>query len=197
MRSAILAVPLVAAVAYGAHTASGKGYTLVPELSGTVTVTSTYRYNNPATAYLTETNSAGVITGEPGQSTIETQPAAVTSQPQVATIPAGISGTRVITINGTSGLTSFTVSGGKKTTEILGGAQVSTAGASSGMEASSGGASPTGHGHNGGGASGNGNGNSGSGASSSSSSTGGAAPTGLKVAGAGVIGLGAFVAALL
>jgi hypothetical protein len=172
---------------------------LVPELSGSVTVTSTYKYSNPATKYLTETNSDGIVTGMPsnaGTATVVTGEPAVTSQPPVATIPAGISGTTVITINATAGLTSFTISAGKKTTQILGGADVSTAGGSSGGASGTGGGNNPQHTGSGNG-NGNGNGGSGSSASASSSSTGAAAVATAQLASAGMIGLGAFFAALL
>jgi len=55
-------------------------------------------YSNPNTAYLTETNSLGVITGGPTPQTavtsqpsvVTSQPSVITSQPLVATIPAGL-----------------------------------------------------------------------------------------------------------
>lgn len=84
----------------------------------------TYDYSNPATAYLTQTNSDGVVTGMPSQSVdtaIPTQPKAATSQPPVATIPAGLgTGAHTLTIAASSGLTSFTISVGSSTTAVVG-----------------------------------------------------------------------------
>jgi hypothetical protein len=166
-----------------------------------VTVVSTYYYSNPATKYLTETNSVGVITGMPGQSTIVTgQPHAVTSQPAVATIPAGLpTGFDTITINGTAGLTSFTIDVASSTTRVLGAPNVKTgtAGASSfvpaGQSGTQGGNGP--HHKPTGTAGGNNQGTASSSASASSSS--GGAASNVKVASAGMLGLGALFAAIL
>ena len=176
MRSSIfVAAPLVAA----AYAASTVGTTTVDYLSGGKTVKSvyTYTYSNPATAFLTETNSAGVITGMPSGAAV------MTSQPAVATIPAGLpKGETVITYNGTKGLESFSISVGASTTIVLGGQGVS---ASQSIGPSGGVANPKG---------GNGGGNGGA---SSSTTSGNAAPTGMKAASAGILGVGALVAALL
>jgi hypothetical protein len=178
---------------------------LVEVLSGSVTVTSTFRYSNPATKYLTETNSEGVVTGMPeNTATNGMDTAVVTAQPPVATIPAGISGTTVIYYNASTGLTSFTVDGQSTTTNIIGeaGGVSTTAGP---FSSSAAGGSPTGgSGNNGGGNGGNGNGNgnggngggSPTGAAAASSSTG-AAVSNAQIASAGIFGLGAFFAALL
>lgn len=174
----------------------------MPEISDGKTVTSTFYYSNPATQYLTETNSAGVVTGMPGESTAMTGlPAPVTSQPSKATIPAGLpTGTTVVYYNASSGLTSFTISVGSSTTDVLGAAP----GVQTGMSSSFIPAGQTGGqgGHTGGrgGATGTngGNGNqqaSASGSASASSTTG--AASNVKVASAGMIGLGALFAALL
>lgn len=84
----------------------------------------TYDYSNPATAYLTQTNSDGIVTGMPSNSVdtaIPTQPKAATSQPPVATIPAGLgTGAHTLTIAASSGLTSFTISVGSSTTAVVG-----------------------------------------------------------------------------
>ncbi|EEA20446.1 hypothetical protein TMatcc_000426 [Talaromyces marneffei ATCC 18224] len=45
--------------------------------------------SNPATRFLTETNSLGVVTGQP--SVVTSEPSAVTSQPAPIVIPAGLS----------------------------------------------------------------------------------------------------------
>jgi hypothetical protein len=55
----------------------------------------------PNTIYLTETDSNGVITGGPSVYTLQpTQPAAVTSQPILATLPMLQDGTTTLTYNG-------------------------------------------------------------------------------------------------
>lgn len=163
-----------------------------------MTVTSTYYYSNPATKFLTKTNSDGVVTGMPsnpaatGTALVTTQPAVVTAQPSVATIPAGLSGTYTLTYNGTAGLTSFTVIAQSTKTSILGGAAgISTVAGSS--SAGSNGHSPktTGRGGNG-----NGSGASASSSAASTSSTGAASPN-MHLASGGLVGLAAFVAALL
>ena len=56
-----------------------------PALSSAVT-TSTGSYENPFTIYTTQTNSLGVITGQP--SVVTSQPEVVTSQPPSATLPS-------------------------------------------------------------------------------------------------------------
>ncbi|KAJ6013453.1 hypothetical protein N7540_008044 [Penicillium herquei] len=56
--------------------------------SSAESVTSVADAGNPETQYLTETNSNGVVTGQP--SVITSQPAAVTSQEAAASIPAGL-----------------------------------------------------------------------------------------------------------
>lgn len=53
-----------------------------------------------STNYLTQTNSLGVVTGQPPAATIiPGQPAVVTSQPSVASIPALSNGTTTLTFN--------------------------------------------------------------------------------------------------
>lgn len=181
---------------------------LVPEISGSVTVTSTFRYSNPATAYLTQTNSDGVVTGQPTasagtqpavvttQPAVDTVPAGLTTVPGVETIPAGVSGTRIITYNGTAGITSFTVVGSNTSTTVLGGG-VATGGSSGAAETTgrngqtTGGRRPTGT-NGGSDASG-----SASGTASSSTSTDNAAASNMHLASGGLIGLAALFAALL
>lgn len=167
-------------------------------LSGSATVVSTYTYtySNPATQYLTQTNSEGVITGLPTLSGGETEiPTLVTKQPAVATIPAGLpTGQTVIYINGSSTLTSFTVSVGSSTTEVLGGTQAGTTSGSVFIPAgqgtrTNGGNGPTGT------RGGNNQGTGTQSAAASSSSAGSA--SNVKAASAGIFGLGALFAALL
>ena len=149
---------------------------------------STYTYSNPATSYLTQTNSLGVVTGMP------TNPAAtgaVTSQPPVSTIPAGEpTGLNTLSQNVSGTLHSFTISVGSSTTMVLSGAGVATS--------SSGGAGGSHHtkGSNGGGSQASAAGGS-STQSASASSSGNAAVSNANVASAGLIGLGALFAALL
>ena len=53
--------------------------------TGTASTTSTAPYENPFTSYTTQTDSLGVITGQP--SVVTSQPEVVTSQPPSATLP--------------------------------------------------------------------------------------------------------------
>lgn len=116
-------------------------------------------------------------------------PTLVTSQPAVATIPAGLpSGTTVITYNGTSGVTSFTVSVGKSTTTVLGG---NHAGTTSGSVFIPAGQTNKHH------ATGTGSGSSGTQTGSAAASSSSGAAGNVKVASAGIFGLGAIFAALL
>ena len=113
------------------------------------------------------------------------QPAVVTSQPAVATIPAGLpKGLTTITYNASSTVESFVASVGASTTLVsgLGPSASVTEGSSVGVS------EPTGKGGN------NGGGNNGGNSGSSSTSSDNAAPT-MKAA-AGMIALGAFAAAL-
>ena len=162
--------------------------------SGSTTIVETLLYSNPATQYLTETNSEGVITGMPAGATVGTgMPTVVTSQPAVATIPAGEpTGYNTLTYNGTAGVTSFTISVGTKTTMVLGGTQAGTTSGSVFIPAGQG--TKTGGGHHATGTNGGGQGTQ-TGSAAASSSTGAAAN--MKVASAGVFGLGALIAALL
>lgn len=145
------------------------GFTGTDGKPTTQTSTYTYDYSNPATQYLTQTNSDGIVTGMPSNSVdtaIPTQPKAETSQPPVATIPAGLgTGAHTLTINASSGLTSFTISVGSSTTSVVGSPSGITG------VTTSGGAKPTGSSGNGN-SNGNGNGNS-DGQSAAPSSTGG------------------------
>ncbi|KAK3725249.1 hypothetical protein LTR37_000760 [Vermiconidia calcicola] len=212
MRYVLLAAPLLAAVY--AQDNSTESETVVPLSSGSTTISTTVEYSNPATLYLTQTNSLGVVTGMPGASTVITNPAVVTSQPAVVTtqpavdlVPAGITGTTVVSYNGTAGFTSFTAIAGESTTRILGGNTIATVATSGSTTARGNGPRPTAGRPTGGSGS---NSNSGSDASSSGGSGGSAASSSasasesdsaaasnMKAASAGVLGLGAFIAALL
>jgi hypothetical protein len=149
----------------------------------------------PQTSFLTQTNSLGVVTGQPGVATsIPAQPPAVTSQPavqtsvgQVASLPALGSGVYTIPQQGTAGVNStqtLIVSVNNSTTVV------STQGvgpsSSSGADASKTGPQPSGSGTDE-------NGNP-TGASSTQSK--GAAAT-MHAVGGAVVGVGAFVAAFL
>lgn len=160
----------------------------------------------PQTSYLAQTNSLGVVTGQPAAATsipdqpaadtsIPTQPAAVTSQPPVdtdvglpASIPAIAPGS-IYTIpvaNGNATKT-YVLSANNSTTLIL---NQSTPGSS----AASNSASPTGSG-----ASASGTGRpSGSGTASGTGAQNSAgAAANLKAAAGSMVGFGAFVAAFL
>ncbi|CAI6252494.1 unnamed protein product [Periconia digitata] len=156
----------------------------------------------PQTAFLTQTNSNGVVTGQPGVAT--SQPAAATnqpvappadsSQPPVVTIPAvGTTGIHTITqgVPGTNSTVQITVSASNTTTSVLGELPSGVSSVAGGSGASgSNGARPT--------PSGSGSNPSGSGAGSSGPSGSGnaAAPT-MKAMAGSLLGAGAFVAAFL
>jgi hypothetical protein len=124
--------------------------------------------SNPNTQFLTETDSNGVITGQPTVATSQPdQPAVVTSQPPIASLPALPDGLTTLTFNNHT----YTVSVNGNQTSF-----VSTTSTSSKA------------------ASGTGAGASGTGASSSTSK--GAAATGKAAAGA-LLGAAGLVAALL
>merc|ERR1712111_173123 len=109
MRSSIMIVAPFVAAAYAQSSAPANG------TEGAMTSSSSYSYSNDATQYLTQTDSRGVITG---------QPAAATSQPQVATVPAALpTGIQTIAYGNES---SFLVSVGSSTTSIIGGNGVQT-----------------------------------------------------------------------
>ena len=159
------------------------------------TYTTTYTYSNPATKYLTETNSQGVVTGRPGSQVASGQPQPVTSQPAAALVPAGLSsGFHTITYNATNGITSFTIDVlGTTSTSVLGGTKVAQ---TSGSVLVPAGSTNTKGGNNGPKATTTKGGKgTQTGAAAASSSSGSA--SNVKMAGVGVIGLGAFFAALL
>jgi hypothetical protein len=86
MRSSAVLFVALAAVA-SAQSSSGSA----SSAASVSTSISTPPYSNPNTAYLTETNSLGVVTGMP--SVVTSQPAgatAVTSQPLAASVYAGL-----------------------------------------------------------------------------------------------------------
>jgi len=197
--SLILAAPFVALAL------AQSGETNVTEVT---TSSSSYVYTNPLTAYLTQTNSLGVITGMPPVETsvgnagtaVTTQAIVVTSQPAVALVPAGFTGVTTLKFggNGTSATSSIVITAGTGTTFIV---SATSAAATSGAGAS-GSASGSGatSGASGTAASGGSSGTAGSGtatgsAATSSSSTGAAAH--IYVASSALIGAGALFAAFL
>ncbi|KAK7927615.1 hypothetical protein PG985_004613 [Apiospora marii] len=187
MRSSVAAVApflAVAAMAQEMHTTTVLvGFTGTDGKPTTQTSAYTYDYSNPATAYLTQTNSDGIVTGMPSQSidtAIPTQPKAETSQPPVATIPAGLAtGAHTLTIAASSGLTSFTISVGSSTTAVVGSPSGITG------VTTAGGPKPTGSSGSGSSSDGNGNGNGNGGDSSETGSDGKAAPSSTGGSGAG------------
>lgn len=156
----------------------------------------------PQTTLLQFTNSLGVVTGQPpvatsqpGQPAVVTQqpgqPAIVTSQPLPANIPAVGSGVHTLLLPGTGSAFNSTrtvvVSANNSTTVQLQTSAASASGSgSAGASGASNSANPT--------ASRSGSGSGTAGAGSPQNSQGAAAN--VKIAG-GVVGLGAFVAALL
>ncbi|KAJ5561868.1 hypothetical protein N7461_000629 [Penicillium sp. DV-2018c] len=138
---------------------------------------------HPATKYLTETNSLGVVTGQP--SLFTSQAAAVTSQEPAASIPAGMTApvvgpnatqTTLVTTTATNTVTGVTTSGtgSSKTTATFTSTGTTTGTSTSTKLSSSSGAASS------------------SSAAASSSSTGGAA-----MATAGPVGLGMFAGAAI
>ncbi|KAI1343152.1 hypothetical protein F5Y15DRAFT_372256 [Xylariaceae sp. FL0016] len=205
--SAILAAPVLAGLALAQddsqHTTTLTiGYTNSEGQPITTVTTYTYEYSNPATTLLTQTNSDGVITGAPSgviASLVTSQPAVVTSQPEVATIPAGLpEGMTTITMAAASGTgyTSFTVSVGSSTTEVVGDVATATSSGSSstGTGSSSGSDSDSDSSSSGSGSDSSASATSSGDASSSTESPGAAA--GLAPA-MGAVSFGALLAALL
>lgn len=141
-------------------------------------VTSSVPYSNPATTLLTQTDSNGVITGQPAQPTIITsQPAGVTTQPSVALVPAGFQGTTTL-IYGNSSMT--VAVNGNQTSLIT---RTPTPTTQTSAETSGTGAAESGSSASG----------SGSGSSASASSTGNAAAH-MKAGGAALVAAGGFFA---
>ncbi|KAJ5620008.1 Ubiquitin-conjugating enzyme E2 [Penicillium lagena] len=99
--------------------------------------TTTTDNGNPATQYLTETNSNGVVTGQPEVVTsqpavVTSEPAVVTSQQPAASIPAGLSTPAA----GEPGTTSTTMTSVKSNTQTISMVTVSSA-TQTGTQASS------------------------------------------------------------
>jgi|ERR1711959_467766 len=119
MRSSIMIVAPFVAAAYAQSSAPANG------TEGAMTSSSSYSYSNDATQYLTQTDSRGVITGQPAAATSQPSlPAGVSTQPQVATVPAALpTGINTIQYGNES---SFLVSVGSSTTSIIGGNGVQT-----------------------------------------------------------------------
>ncbi|KAI7298748.1 hypothetical protein KC315_g17908, partial [Hortaea werneckii] len=119
MRSSVMIVAPFVAAAYAQSSAPANG------TEGAMTSSSSYSYSNDNTQYLTQTDSRGVITGQPAAATSQPSlPAGVSTQPQVATVPAALpTGINTIQYGNES---SFLVSVGSSTTSIIGGNGVQT-----------------------------------------------------------------------
>lgn len=141
----------------------------------------------PATQYLTQTNSLGVVTGQPTLSNGAVATVAETSQPALATIPAGLpTGINTVYIGGgNQTASSFLVSVGSSTTVVVGSTSTGTTGT---------GASPTGGNDD---ESSTGTSNEPSGTDSSSSETSSSAANANVLVSGAIFGLGALFAALL
>ncbi|KAJ9630800.1 hypothetical protein H2203_001325 [Taxawa tesnikishii (nom. ined.)] len=204
--SALLVAPFAATAALAQS--SSANVTVVSALSTSI---STPPYSNPFTSFLTQTNSLGVVTGQPAAATnVGTNPAAVTTQPAVATIPAGLPAGVTVLNYGNETSRDFTVSVGSSTTVVLGGgvqtivtsgspASATTSGASSGSSSGSSGSSGSASGSSSGSRT-SGSASSGSStasASSSAASSSGNAAAAVKVASGALVGAGAFFAAFM
>lgn len=174
--SALLAAPIFAAAAL-AQSSTGDDF--------------------PQTTFLQQTNSLGVVTGQPAPATsIPDQPSAVTtqppqdlSQPPVETIPAVGTGVNTILIPGPSNTTrTLTVSANNSTTVILSPTRASTSNKPATGTDSAG--RPTG-------TDSNGNPTTGTAADSTASATSTGAAATMKAMAGSVIGIGAFAAAFL
>ncbi|TKA82155.1 hypothetical protein B0A55_02045 [Friedmanniomyces simplex] len=198
MRSSIFIAPFLAAAVY----AQSDVVETLTTVNGTSSYTTTFTYSVPQTTLLTETNSLGVVTGQPsvgaaasvpaGETVspvvVTTQPVAAsipagetaspvvaTSQPAVATIPAGLPvGVTSLAQNASGTVSYFSVSVGSSTTVVLGGAAgvAVTTGASAGI-ASGSAAAATGSAASGSSGSSGSAGSSGSSGASAASATGG------------------------
>jgi hypothetical protein len=158
---------------------------------------------HPQTSFLTQTNSLGVVTGMPSVATsqppaelAETSiPALATSVGDAASIPAIGTGLVTLVQQGTAGVNStqtIVVSANNSTTMVLTTIGVGQSSAT-GTEAT-----PTGTGANPSQSGGNDDGEeSGSATGSDGPASTGAAATMRAVAGSGIVGMGAFIAALL
>nr|POE50154.1 hypothetical protein CFP56_71617 [Quercus suber] len=86
---------------------------------------SAYSYLNDETTFLTQTNSLGVVTGMPSVITSQPSlPAGVSTQPEVATIPAGLAAgvNTLVVATANASANTFLVSVGASTTIVVGGA---------------------------------------------------------------------------
>ena len=151
----------------------------------------------PQTSFLTQTNSLGVVTGQPAvntnvgnpDSSIPAQAPVETSQPPVASIPAVAPGINTIQVPGTGNTTrTLVVSANNSTTVVLG--NPTPSGSPTGTEARTTGADASGSGASGA------SGATGSRTGASGSQSTGAAPTMGAMAGS-IFGVGALVAAFL
>ncbi|EMD58494.1 hypothetical protein GGP41_004360 [Bipolaris sorokiniana] len=152
----------------------------------------------PQTAFLTQTNSLGVITGMPPVDTsianqpdaVTEQPAVVTSQPLPANVPAVGPGVHTLTLAGTGTGTAVnqtrtvTVSANNSTTVVLAPSTTSSGAGATGSGSESGASR-----------SGSGSGASATGSGGRPDSTG--AASNVKVAAGSLMGFGAFMAAFL
>ncbi|MBO1764768.1 hypothetical protein JQN64_26680 [Escherichia coli] len=151
----------------------------------------------PQTAYLTQTNSLGVVTGMPAVDSsiaqqpdaVTDQPAVITSQPVPADIPAVGTGIHTLLLPGTGSMfnqtRTVTVSANNSTTLL-----VAPATSASGSGATGSGSNPSKTGAD---ASGSGATRTGTGASSGSTG----AASNVKAAAGSLVGFGAFMAAFL
>ncbi|KAF7197217.1 hypothetical protein HII31_01642 [Pseudocercospora fuligena] len=198
MRYSGLAIaPFVVAAFAQSESSSTASPTVVPVVESGSTISSTYTYSNTMTNFLSLTNSDGVVTGMPTLSNVP-QPAAETSQPAVAVVPAGLPEgitTLGINIGNSTSRTSFAVSVGSSTTVVINGA-------ATGLSVTSGSSAAIATGT----ATGSDSENTASGTStespSSTESSAGetssaAANSNLKIASGAVLGLGAFFVGLL
>lgn len=87
--SALFSLPILAAVASAQSDSSSSA-----AASSASDVSSSSIDEHPQTTFLTQTNSLGVVTGQPTEPAVvtsqPTEPAGVTTQPTLATIPAGL-----------------------------------------------------------------------------------------------------------
>jgi hypothetical protein len=149
------------------------------------TLVTSVSYDNPLTAYLTQTDSNGVITGMPTQPAVVTsiptqpavvtsQPGVVTSQPLVASIYAGLTtGTNTVLV----GNQTQTVFFSGDITSVIKATPTPTAAKSSGGSS--------------------GSGTSASGSAASASSSGSSASGHIKAGAGALVGAGALFAAFL
>jgi uncharacterized membrane protein YgcG len=157
---------IISAVAFAALSVAESSVTSIP-------------YSNPATSYLTQTDSNGVITGQPSVATsmpgaVTTQPGVVTSQPDAASIPALSSGMNTVVMGNRT-----------QTYNVVNNSTVLVT------------PTPTAATTTGGSGSGSGSGSSGSKTGSGSSSTSSGAADNIKLASGALAGAGAVFALFL